>query len=89
MNHSDSDKHKTNDNKVFKKGDGKTNERTESLWGDPPKNITKEKCVQEIEEKISLISYDQKYFGCAMSMQLLIVQNWASPDSVIYSVIAF
>ena len=38
LNHSDPDKHKINDNRVFKKGGGKTNGKREILWRDPRQN---------------------------------------------------
>ena len=48
----------------------------------PKKNV-----FNEFKKKISWLSCDEKCFGCTMSMQLLIVQNWVSPDTVISSVL--
>ena len=90
LNHSDSDKHKTNDNKVFKKGEEKQT-KEQKAYGGILLNITKEKCVQWIKEK--------KYLDYPVMKNVLVVQcqcnYWLfktgspSADTVISSVIAF
>ena len=65
LNHSDPDKHKINDNRVFKKGGEKTNGKTEILWRDPRHSIH----MWRINKCVWLMYWVNKYdFGSVMSM---------------------
>ena len=54
LNHSDSDKHKTNDNKVFKKGDEKQT-KEQKAYGGILLNITKKNVFKKLKNKILII----------------------------------
>ena len=79
LNHSDPDKHKINDNRVFKKGGGKTNGKREILWRDPRQNSPFYSYMCRIDKYVGWMYWVKKYDFCpVMSMEI----STFSPDII-------